>query len=167
MSLWKNRPIEEQRLLNPSFCSLLLWKAGIGHVGDSTQPQGISFEECFLVIPMVLHKETRDSLPRLSSSSLAVWMGQNPLAPSTIADRAKSLVPFTKEALRFGGAYGMLRFQGTLVQPNPDWKRRISTVLSDSSDEVQACAKRAEFVGKWFAKTGNAETVMSLLGVRP
>jgi hypothetical protein len=98
---------------------------------------------------------------------MAVWMGQNPLAPSTIADRAKSLVPFTKEALRFGGAYGMLRFQGTLVQPNLDWRRRISSVLSESSDEVQTCAKRSEFVGKWFAKTGNVETVMSLLGVRP
>jgi len=69
--------------------------------------------------------------------------------------------------LRFGGAYGALQFNQTIIYANPDWKKRMATALKDSSDEVRGCAKRAEFVGRWFAKTGNAETVLSLLGVQP
>jgi hypothetical protein len=116
---------------------------------------------------MVLHRETRESLPTKITTSLPVWLAHNPLAPSTIADRARALVPFTKEALRFGGAYGALQFNETIVRANPNWKARMATALDETSDEVRACAKRAEFVGRWFAKTGNAETVLSLLGVQP
>ena len=167
MSRWSERPPEEQRLLNPSFCSLLLWHAARGHSDGILGRVGIAFEECFLVLPMVLHRETRESLPTLVSTSLPVWLGRNPLAPSTIADRARALVPFTKEALRFGGAYGVLQFNQTVIRANLDWKRRMAAALQDSSDEVRTCAKRAAFVGRWFARTGNAETVLSLLGVQP
>lgn len=167
MSLWNERPPEEQRLLNPSFCSLLLWHTARGHAAVDRRCSGIEFEACFLVLPMVLHREIRESLPMTVRTSLPVWLGCNPLAPATIANRANSLVPFTKDALRFSGAYGLLKFDQTIVRANLDWRRRIATTLKGSSDEVRACAKRAEFVGKWFAKTGSAETVLSLLGVQP
>lgn len=167
MNKWHERAIEEQRLLNPSFCSMLLWFSSAGHAGVSHQNSGLSFEECFLVLPMVLHREVRESLPTKITTSLAVWIGDNPLAPATIADRAHTLVPFTKEAIRFAGGYGVLQFDGTDVRANLDWRKRMTAALADSSEEVHTCAKRAEFVGRWFAKTGNAETVMSLLGVQP
>lgn len=167
MNPWAKRPIEEQRLLNPSFCSLLLWNSARAHTAATRPRAGIPFEECFLVLPMVLHRETRESLPPRTTTSLAVWVGRNPLALSTIADRSRSLVPFTKEALRFAGTYGLLQFNQTLILANLDWRKRMDLALKDSSDEVRACAKRAEFLGKWFAKTGNAETVLALLGIQP
>ena len=167
MNRWSERPPEEQRLLNPSFCALVLWYAAHAHGETARASAGIAFEECFLVLPMVLHQETRESLPTKTSISLPVWLGRNPLAQSIISDRARSLVPFTKEALRFAGAYGVLQFDQTIIRANPDWRRRMAKALQDSSDEVRACAKRAEFLGKWFAKTGSAETVLSLLGVQP
>lgn len=167
MRRWSERPPEVQRLLNPSFCSLLLWHSACGHAEASQEKIGIAFEECFLVLPMVLHRESRESLPTMVSTSLPVWLGRNPLAPSTIADRARALVPFTKEALRFGGSYGVLKFHHTDILANLDWKKRMAAALKNSSDEVRTCARRAEFLGRWFAKTGNAETVLSLLGVQP
>lgn len=167
MNRWIARAPEEQRLLNPTFCSLLLWYSARAHEAADMGRSGIAFEECFLVLPMVLHRETRESLPTTITTSLPVWLGRNPLAPSTIADRARSLVPFTKEALWFGGAYGVLQFNQTIVRANPDWKRRMVIALEDTSDEVRRCAKRAEFIGRWFARSGNAGTVLSLLGLRP
>jgi hypothetical protein len=167
MNRWSERPSEEQRLLNPSFCSLLLWHSAGGHAEATRRRVGIAFEECFLVLPMVLHREIRESLPSRTTTSLPVWLANNPLAPSTIADRARSLVPFTKEALRFAGSYGLIQFSQTLIHANPDWRRRMASALDNSSDEVRTCAMHAAFVGKWFAKTGNVETVMSLLGVQP
>lgn len=167
MNCWSERPPEVKRLLNPSFCSLLLWYSAQAHMESDRAGLGIAFEECFLILPIVLHRETRESLPTMITTSLPVWLGRNPLALSTIADRASSLVPFTKDALRFGGVHGVLQFYQTIICANPDWKKRMASALKDSSDEVRICAKRAEFVGRWFAKTGNAETVLSLLGVQP
>jgi hypothetical protein len=167
MITWNLRPPEEQRLLNPSFCSLILWHSARAHSEVDTTGLGIAFEECFLVLPMVLHREIRESLPKKGSTSLPVWLGQNPLASATISSRASSLVPFTKEALLFGGAYGALQFNQTIVRANPDWKKRMTAALNEASDEVRICAKRAEFVGRWFAKTGSTETIFSLLGLQP
>src|SRR6266446_4843303 len=136
MSRWSERPIEEQRLLNPSFCSLLLWHSAHSHAEATRGRVEIALEESFLVLPMVLHRETRESLPARTTTSLAVWLGRHPLAPSTITDRARSLIPFTKEALRFAGVYGLLRFNQTLLQANPDWRGRMAVALEDASDEV-------------------------------
>jgi hypothetical protein len=167
MNRWDKRPPEEQRLLNPGFCSLLLWHSAYAHAETDQQNTGISFEECFLILPMVLHRETRESLPTIVTVSLPVWLGRNPFASANIAARASSLVPFTKEALRFGGAHGALQFNRTIISANPDWKKRMAAGLRNTSGEVIECTKRAEFLGKWFAKTGTAETVFSLLGVQP
>src|SRR5690242_6850377 len=110
MSNWSARTFEEQRLLNPSFCSMLLWFSALGHASASDKRVGLAFEECFLVLPITLHRELRESLPGSVATSLAAWLANNPLAPATIADRGRSLVPFTKEAMLFGGRFGVLRF---------------------------------------------------------
>lgn len=163
---WESRTIEERNLLNPSFCSMLLWYAARGYASQSDN-KGLPFEVAFLILPMVLHRETRESLPKSSKTSVPVWLDLNPLAVSHIPDRSRALVPFTKEAISFGGVYGMLGFRSRNLTGATEWKRKIQEVLSDCSDEVRECAKRAEFLGKWFAKTGNASTVLALFGVRP
>lgn len=165
MSQWTSRPTEERTLLNPSFCSCLLWKASVGY--ESPFHALLPFDISFLVLPMVLHRETRESLPKAVKTSLAVWVENNPLARSRIAGRARTLVPFTKEALMYGGIHGLFKMQGGAIAANPEWRKRIATDLKDSTDEVQSCAKRAEFVGKWLASSGNSATVMAILGVRP
>lgn len=167
MNRWNERSPETQRLLNPSFCSLLLWHSAKAHEEMDPEGRSIEFEKCFLVLPIVLHREIRESLPPRVSTSLPVWLGRNPLASSTIANRSRSLIPFTKEALRFGGSHGLLQFNETIIVANRDWERRVETSLAGTSDEVQFCARRASFIGRWFANTGNAETVLSLLGIQP
>jgi hypothetical protein len=127
----------------------------------------LPFETAFLVLPMVLHRETRESLPKTVMTSLAVWLDEKSLARSRIADRSQMLVPFTKEALSFGGLHGLLLLKTGVVEANLDWKKKVTASLKACSDEVRTCAKRAEFVGKWFAKTGGVATVMALIGVRP
>ena len=67
----------------------------------------------------------------------------------------------------FGGRHGLLVFAGTALIANPEWKKPIIKAVKNSSEEVMACSKRAEFVGKWFASSGSASAVMAILGVRP
>ena len=165
MTPWKIRSPEERGLLNPNFCAILLWHTAFGHKVEASLP--IAFELSFTVLPLVLHRETREALPRSTTTSLAVWLDHDPLLRSRIADRACLLMKHTKEALTFGGLYELLRFTSGEVEANIDWKRKITKTLANSSEEVRHCAKRAEFVGKWFGKSGDASTVMALMGVKP
>jgi len=165
MSLWEQRSHEERALLNPGFCANLLWHAAHGYSDGGTG--ALSFEESFLILPFVLHRETREGLPRSIRTSLAVWLDENPLARGRVASRARLLVPFTKESLIFGGVHGFIRFDGAKLQAEMAWRKAVNQVLKDSSEEVRDCAKRAQFVGKWFAQAGSTTTVLSLMGVRP
>ena len=164
MITWAARSPEERGLLTPSFCALLLWHAARGYFSNSGA--SLAFKMSFLILPVVLHRETRESLPMAITTSLAVWVVRNPLASSRIANRAQLLVPFTKEALTFGGIHGLLIISGNTVAPSLDWRRKVTATLKTSSEEVRTCAKRAEFLGRWFAKSGSPDTVMALIGVR-
>ena len=165
MTQWHERSREERALLNPAFCSILLWFAARGY--GNVKQGALSFEEAFLILPMVLHRTTREALARDTRTSLAVWINSNPLAQGRIATRARLLVTFTKEGMVFGGAHGLTRINEGWLHANEDWRQPIHRSLRDSSEEVRLCARRAEFVGKWFARTGSASTVFALMGVRP
>lgn len=165
MSRWGERPGEERRLLNPAFCGSLLWHSAQAY--EAERDDLVSFEELFLVLPLVLHRETRESLPRTIRTSLGVWLEENPRLRSRIPGRSNLLLSFTKEALIFSGSHGLLQFEGGRVRAEMTMKRAVGKALRSSSEESRLCAKRAGFVGKWFAKSGNAATVLALMGVRP
>ncbi len=165
MTTWAERSHEERALLNPGFCANLLWHAASGYTRDGDS--ALSFEESFVVLPFVLHRDTREALPRSGRTSLAAWLDDNPLARGRVTSRARLLVPFTKEALAFGGVHGFICFDGGRLRAEASWKRAVKRALAASSDEVRDCAKRADFIGKWFAQAGSAATVLALIGVRP
>lgn len=163
---WLERSSEAKNLLNPSFSSVLLWHAAQGYT-ENTDQEGLPFDVAFLVLPLVLHRGTRESLPKTSRTSLAVWLDINPLTRSFISERTRLLVPFTKEAMNFGGQHGLLNFFGAHMFGSQEWKQKIMHTVYGSSKEVGVCFMRANFVGKWFAKTGSALTIMTLFGVQP
>lgn len=162
---WESRSVEERSLLNPCFCAMVIWHAAIAYRKETGRL--MSFEESFLVLPIVLHHGTRHALPWSTRTSLAVWIQENPLARGRIGARSQVLVPYTKEALLFAGMRGLLRFRLGTIDPEADQQRLITRVLRDATDEVKHCAKRAAFVGRWFGQTGGPTTVLALLGVRP
>jgi Family of unknown function (DUF6521) len=165
MTPWNQRSREERTLLNPAFCANLLWHAARGYTGLAGG--ALSFEESFLVLPFVLHRDTREALPRGTVTSLAVWLDENSLSRGRVLNRAQLLVPFTKEGLTFGGMHGLIQIQEGRLHADPALKKCVNRSLKEASDEVRVCAKRAEFIGKWFASTGSAPTVLALIGVRP
>lgn len=167
MTPWRARSIEERSLLNPAFCSVLLWQSVLGYAAKRKAAMAIEFS--FLVLPFVLHRETRESLPRNIKSSLPTWLAEHPIVRTRLGERASVLRPFTQEALVFGGLHGLLSLSAEGVHANAkiEMKRRVAAGLKPTSDEVRACAKHAEFIGRWLGSAGDTETVMALLGVRP
>lgn len=127
----------------------------------------MTFAESFLVLPIVLHRSTRESLPLSTRTSLSVWLDENPSWQANIAVRARTLMPFTKDALLFGGMRGFVSIENNVVSADLSWRRRVNAALRLSTSEVQTCAKKAGFIGKWFSEAGDSTTVLALIGVRP
>lgn len=168
MKTWAERAHEERHLLNPAFCSALLWSAAGGAANRPNPARAsLSFLESFLVLPLVLHQKTRKTIPNILTSSLPVWINAHPLIVASLPNRAKSLVPYTREAISFGGRHQLLEVTADQIFSSPAFERSMSRMLRESSDEVRECMKKAEFVGKWFAHTGAPETIFTLLGIRP
>lgn len=165
MNRWDLRSAEERALLNPSFCCGLLWHAARGHI--AVGQEALPLELVFLTLPLVLHRETRESLPHAVTTSLAVWIDEYPLLRTRVAERARMLAPFTREALIFGGIHRVLDFANGALMPTGVRKKSILDTFKASTSEVRDCAKRAEFTGRWFGRAGSPSTVMTLLGARP
>ncbi len=165
MTSWAERSIEERNLLNPSFCAMLVWHSAQGYASERLIP--LSIELSFLVLPFVLHKETRESLPTNIRTSLPTWLEEHPILRTRLAERASALRAFTQESLIFGSSLGLLAIAHDGVRANANMKKNVNAALKTTSDEVRDCAKRAEFIGRWLEKAGGSETVMALLGVRP
>lgn len=155
---WANRPREEAALLNPAFCGRLLLVA-ITEYGDPGMPFPISF----LVLPLVLHKRTRDKLPETIRTSIPIWLQKNPELRVGFDRRAAGLTGYTREALLFLLLHKKITTADQLLVP-------AVKVLSDKepeSEEIKDCLRRARFVGRWLARGGTPATLYALFGIRP
>lgn len=165
MRPWTERPVEEAALLNPAFCATVLTTALDGYVEHA--PSGMSFPLAFLVLPLVLHKQTREALPSTVRTSMAAWIESHSEARIGLAERVRALAPFTREALLFGSTHRVLGFSesGRLaVLGDLSGVRKYSRT---TSAETRACIEKGLFVGRWFAAAGSEQTILSLWGVRP
>lgn len=163
-STWVERPREEARLLNPAFIGATIWSCASGYA--SIQDRALPYALAFVAVPVVLHKETRESLPKSINTSLASWLSRNTRAHVGFVDRSRALVPMINEAIIYSTNGSMLTLVDTHLIAS-DRPRSISRFQREATDEVQDCIKKAEFVGKWFSRAGDYTTVMALWGVAP
>ena len=161
---WSERSIEQARLLNPAFLAVLIWSCADGY--NSVSQGGIPYPLLFVGMPIILHKPTRAILPSSIRTSMAVWLGRNTHVHIRFTERAVSLVPLVKEGVLFGVNGQLLSFASSqvVITSRP---RSIHRFLRESSEEVQDCIRKAKFVGRWLASSGNYTTVMALWGVMP
>ncbi|GFE84972.1 hypothetical protein GCM10011487_69720 [Steroidobacter agaridevorans] len=164
MTEWTNRPQEERALLNPAFCATLLWHAASVRKGAS---RPLAFEECFLVLPLVLPAMTRDALPATTATAMLNWLENNPVEQRRLVVRSRLMVPFTRTALLFGATRGFFRVTRETLEAEEKWGGKVKGFERGSSSEVRACVQKARFVSKWFLKAGSPSTVLAILGVRP
>lgn len=162
MKNWEQRPIEIRNLFNPAFCGLILHRAFAGY--EEEDAEGMPFSLSLLVLPLCLHRDTRDVMASSSRSYLLKVVERNPQTLVGFAERASSMLPFSLEALgllvQFDcvtvGDKGRLRTGGGRV------RRAVS-----GTEETIACQRVARFVGREFARVSDRVTIFTTLGVRP
>lgn len=160
---WDARPPEVANLLNAAFASLVIRSAIKEYA--KTEGGGMPLSLTYLILPIVLHRETRESLPRTSRTRLHTWLQGNQMVAIGFATRAQRMVEYSREALLFGLQHGILTANGSArIQVA---KVRLRKYPRAEGSESGACLERAELVGRLFAATGDATTILSMWGVRP
>ncbi len=162
MKHWDHRPFEIRNLFNPAFCSLVLLRALHGfEEEDST---GMPFSLAVLVLPLCLHKDSREIFASHPRSYLLKTVGDNPQMLVGFAGRVNNLLPYTFEALGF--AMQLQCFEVTnegRLKTLPDSVRKSVT----GTDESVACQRVARNIGKEFASIADRVTIYTTFGIRP
>jgi len=165
MTVWTERPREEAYLLNPAFCCLGISAAVVGY--QNVASRGLPLALAHIVLPISLHKPTRELLPRDRRTSLPLWIQDNASVRVLFHERLLSLKSFTNEAIIFGCRKGWfsLRDDASLVTDRTE--ASIRRAYQALGDEPKDCAIKAIFIGKWLASAGSPATVMALWGIQP
>jgi hypothetical protein len=163
MKPWIDRPAELGNLLNPAYCGLLLANVAIGYVSEGAAEIDASL--LFVALPLALHRDTRESLPKTIRTKLHTWINENQALRIGLADRCSAMVPFVKEALIFSCNQELLAINDTGgVVPLSAKKVAVSKL---SSPEVRESIERAHFIGRWLLTAGPSHVVYAVLGLRP
>lgn len=162
MKVWDERPIEIRNLFNPAFCGLVLLRAMVTF--EDEDDRGIPFSLLPLILPICLHKQSREILASSTRSYFLKLVASHPQLLIGFGGRAQDMLPFTFEAL------GLLHQLGTIrVRPDGRFKTNLEGVRKSitGSDETQAIQRVAKYLGKEFARIGDRATIYATMGVRP
>lgn len=166
MRVWSERASEEAALLNPAFTALLVGGGAQGFVREVGE--GMPLTLAFVLLPIALHKPTRDALPGTVATSFAAWLEAHGDVRLGFPDRASRLAPLVREALGFGARHGHFTVSGQLqIVPVSGGERTARRLLVHQTDDVKSCVAAATFAGRWLGRAGNPLTSMALLGVCP
>lgn len=161
---WINRSPEVAALLNPAFCAFLISSGLDAYIKN--EKEGAPFLFPFIMLPLVLHKPTRQMFPRTTRTTFSSWItnADTAIAKVGFAERARNLVPYIQESLTFAiqNRSLLITDAGLLKSVSPARKS-----IPNATQEVNECVRASIMCGKWFSMVGDFKTAMALLGVRP
>lgn len=163
MQIWEERSIITANLLNPAFCGELIRRCAESYYEEIDKP--FPYTLLFVMLPIVLHKSTRDCLPKNKRKSLHEWLEENQFIKIGFADRCQQMIPFVKEALMF-----LLQNNAIKLDENGNifvqkFQKKILNEIY--ATEINECYRKSTLVGKLFAKSEKPETIYSIFGVKP
>ncbi len=147
-------------MLNPALLAAITAAAASEYKRAAGEPMPWPF--AFLVAPLVVHRGTREVLPRTTATHLANWVSQNPTIHAGIPARAQSLAEPVREGLRFGLAHGVL-----VVDEHGRVTGDLTAGPKRPTGEVDQMIAKAGLVGKWLTKIDQPATAFAVLGVAP
>ena len=161
---WAERAAEEARIFNPAFCGELISRTVCEY--HRTRQAALSVVTAFLVLPLTLHRPTREALPRRANTAFAGWVAEHAALLAELPERAKLLRPVSREALLFAVRHQLLALEGggLLRGAKPV---RLSARPAVSTDEVNAARIAAGLLGRWFAGQGAQTSILQGMGVAP
>ena len=162
MKPWSHRPREVRNLFNPAFCGLVLARGVEGFTEATGRP--MPFSLTLLILPLCLHKRTRDQLKEANRTYLSNILQEHPEIRVDFALRARGLLPYTMEAFGYLMACGVITVDdaGGIAQ-------RVDTVRKSirGSQDTKDCQTVARSLGRKLALLNDRVTIYTSLGIRP
>ena len=167
MKPWAKRAVEEANLFNPAFGAMLMTKAVIDFCKKSGG-RPMPFALAFLVLPIVMHRGTRQALPGSTITSLLPWLQDHREQLVDFPGRVTRLKPFGQEAIMFAMAHKAIAVEeeGGLVRG----ENKVSTTEKKTelfTLEARECLDRASFLGRWLATAGTPATILAAWSIAP
>lgn len=156
MTAWRDRQQVPAAYLNPALVATVLAAAADGYRTERQRP--MTWPLAFLVAPLVLHRTTRQSLPRTTATHLTAWVSRNPALHAGFAARARALTPTVREGLRFGLRHEVLTIEAGGLNGSSGNAR---------DPELRQLLRSSQLVGRWLAKADQPATAFAILGVEP
>jgi hypothetical protein len=159
---WNQRPFEIRNLFNPAFCGLVLFRALHGF--EEQDARGMPFSLSLLVLPLCLHKDSREVIAGSPRSYLLRITEKNQQVLVGFPNRVTQMLPYALEG------FGLLMERGCIAIANDG---RIQTVSKkvrktvDGTNETVSCQKVARVVGKEFARIADRVTIYTTFGICP
>ena len=162
MKLWNNRPREIRNLFNPAFCGLVLARGIEGFAETANRP--MPFSLTLLILPLCLHKRTRDQIKEARRAYFTKILQEHPEIRVDLAQRARGLLPYTMEAFAYLIACGAI-----FVDDSGSIGVRKKTVRKSivGSQDTKDCQTVARSLGRKLALINDRVTIYSTLGIRP
>ena len=107
MKRWDQRPFEIRNLFNPAFCGLILFRALHGY--EEEDARGMPFSLSLLVLPLCLHKDSREVIAGSPRSYLLKTAEKNQQVMVGFANRVTQMLPYAFEG------FGLLMERGCIV----------------------------------------------------
>lgn len=159
---WVERSPIPAAMLNPALFASL--SAAAAEEFQRRSGRNMPWHMVFLIAPLVLHRTTREALPRDVRTHMANWVGENAVIIAGFPDRARELIVPVQEGIRFGLRHQVLEIDGDGgLRGSLSARARPETAGGD----LPALVRAAGFMGRWLSKLDQPATAYALLGVTP
>ena len=160
---WNQRNPIVANLLNPAFCGEVIRRTASSY--NEASNANFPFAYCFIVLPILLHTETRERMPRSTRSYLFSWVAENEDLFYDFSKRAHQMTPFAKESIMFLLQNGIIEIdQNGQIEVT---ERRIKNLRGDDLEEVNAIFSKSAMLGRWLALNSNVNSVYSFFRITP
>lgn len=160
---WFNSSKEVKHFLNPFFCSIVLSEAIYSYSEEERGNMPLSL--LLLVLPLALHKKTRNVLPRTKKTNLGLWANEHTNVTLGLDLRVASLSSFTFLAIGNLVINKMIAIEDERIV----CLKRVDgiDVYVKTSEEIGEIMKSAALLGRWFANSSTPTSIYTYLGVSP
>jgi hypothetical protein len=158
----RQRTFEVFNLFNPAFCGLVLMTV-IDAYEDELK-KAFPFSVSYLILPILLTKDLRETLPPTARQPMHAWIQKNPKVRIGFPERCRDLLNISHEAVTF-----LLQTKNLDLASDGclTVSKKIHIRSIKASDEMKEILKRASLLGKWLASCGSPSTIFTIWGVRP
>ncbi len=161
---WSERPSEEAANLNPAFCAELIGR--VVNEFHRARRTSLNITTVFVVLPLTLHKPTRDRLPGRANAAFATWLAEHNALLAELPGRINRLRAVSREALLFALRHRLLSVQDGELVPGQQAVRATART-TPSTDDVDEARRAANLIGRWFANQSTQAGILQGIGIAP